>query len=212
MKMKTIYMTFAVLLAMSVMAGQANADLIGVAGGPSTAGALPSIIPPPPFALDTMVTNLGQQGFDEVQDYVTSGAYSMDAGVLAAGSFVDSHMIFLNAPAGIGSITHTNVLWTFSNPIIGVMSDSIGALEVASTPELGAAGTVYPAAPFGARGMEGADTYSFVAGSNQLLVNMYVSQPGDWIRVVTHATPIPGAALLGMIGLSVAGVKLRKHA
>jgi hypothetical protein len=211
MKMKTIYMTFVVLLAMSVMAGQANADLIGVAGPLSSAGTAPSIIPNPPVAGNAAVTNLGQEGFDEVQDYVTFAAYSMDAGVLAAGSFVDSHMIFLNNPGG-GGITHNGVVWTFSNPIIGVMSDYTGSLEVASTGYLGAAGTSYPTTAFDARGMEGTDSYFFAAGSNQLTVNMGVSQPGDWIRVVTHATPVPGAFLLGMLGLSVAGVKLRKHA
>ena len=70
------------------------------------------------------------------------------------------------------------------------MADFTGALEVASSPLLGAPGTVYPGAPFGARGMEGADGY--VVAGNTITVTMRVTQRGDWIRVITrtHKTTI----------------------
>ena len=35
---------------------------------------------------------------------------------------------------------------------------------------------------------------------------------GAWVTTNSSVVPLPGAVLLGMIGLSVAGVKLRKHA
>jgi hypothetical protein len=217
-KLRTIYITFAVLVAMSFMAGQANGDLIGVAGPNSSMGTAPAIIAAPPHALDDITTNTGMQGFDEAQGVLTTVAHSVDGGSIAVGTLIDSHMIFLNSE-GSAFLSHYDVVWTFSDPIIGVMSDIGGTLEAASTFELGNPGTNYtvtfpgsgPAAPFHNRGMEGPsqDWYT-VLSPNRLEVNMLVTEPGDWIRVVT--VPAPGAVILGMLGLSVAGVKLRKHA
>ena len=214
-KFKTIYTTFALLVAISVMAGQANGALIGVSGDYSTMSIEPEIIAAPDDVLNNIVTNKGMQGFNEAQGVMTMDAYEVDGGGwIEAGTLVDSHMIFLNSPDDL-FILHYNVDWTFSGNIIGVMSDIYGELEVDSTFELGAPGTDYPADPFLARGLEvdvgdSDDSYSLL-GPSTLRVNMAVSEPGDWIRVVT-VVPVPGAVLLGMLGLGVAGLKLRKFA
>ena len=99
--------------------------------------------------------------------------------------------ISLNKPDGVsGTLSRTQVVWTFNGPIIGVMSNSTGTHEAASTFEIGAPGANYTvgppgqAAPYPARGMEGGDSYT-VAG-NQITVSMIVTQPGDWIRVITR--------------------------
>lgn len=55
------------------------------------------------------------------------------------GILVDGHMINLSMPRG-GLTTHLQVDWAFSSPILGVMFDSEGNLEAASTFELGEAG------------------------------------------------------------------------
>jgi hypothetical protein len=98
-------------------------------------------------------------------------------------------MIFLNVPdcaPGLGcGASDVGRTWTFDNAVICVMSNFNGSLEVASSPLLGAPGTIDPAAPFHARGMEGNDGY-VVAGSS-ITVTMRVSQPGDWIRVITQS-------------------------
>ena len=59
------------------------------------------------------------------------------------------------------------------------------------------------------------DTHSY----NKSNLNTYYMPDGSWkpeigAWVVTDQSvvPVPGAVLLGMIGLSIAGVKLRKHA
>ncbi|MBW2596394.1 MAG: hypothetical protein JRC93_10545 [Deltaproteobacteria bacterium] len=212
--MKIIYIIFAVLVAISVLAGQANGALIGVLGPDSTSGTAPAIISAPTDAIDDLVTNTGMEGFNEAQGVTTTVLHTIDGGSIAAGTLVDSHMIFLNSLSG--NLSHRNVVWTFDGEIIGVMSDYKGNFEANSTFELGASGTNYTVgipsevAPFPARGMESGDSY--LVSGNILTVSMGVSEPGDWIRVVTNPVPVPGAVLLGMLGLSVAGVKLRKHA
>jgi hypothetical protein len=194
-KMKKALLT-AIVLVIGLLAAMANAEITGVVGAPSSAGTPPAILlVPPTDVLDNVVTNTGQEGFDEAK-VVTTAAHAIDVGgpipsPIPIGTLVNSHMIFLNAPEGAGVITTGNVVWTFSQPILGVMSDYRGDLEVASTPELGAPATNYTVAvlpdrapPFNARGMEGD---SYVVLGNQITVNMAVSQPGDWIRVVTCA-------------------------
>jgi len=203
---------------MFVLYGQADAAITSVAGGPSSAGTLPAFIGAPAHALDDLVFNTGMEGFDEAQSVVTTAAHGIDGGgTIPVGSLVDSHMIFLNSQ-GTGGLTHNNVLWTFDGMIIGVMSDYNGNLESASTFELGNPATNYtvpfgvsgPAPPFPARGMEGADSY--LVSGNTITVNMGVSEPGDWIRVVTAPIPAPGALLLGSLGMGLVGWMRRRRA
>jgi hypothetical protein len=193
------------LVVVSVAAGQAYAAIVNVSGPASSAGTAPEIIAPPPHVLDDIVTNTGMQGFDEAQGVVTTAAYNVDdGGVIPAGMLAYSHMIFLNSEKS-KSLSHFQVDWTFSGVIVGVMSDRRGDLEAASTFEFAAAGTNYtdtfkgsgPAAPFNNRGLEaqgdgGGVTDGYVLlGPSTLRVDMRVSEPGDWIRVITADRPVP---------------------
>lgn len=207
MKRRALIIVTLGLVAVGLIVAPTQAATISVAGPASSLGTPPAIIAAPSDVLDDCVTNTGMQAFDEAQDVTTTVAHSIDGGgVIPAGTVVDSHMIFLNSATG--SLSHRNVVWTFDQPIIGVMSDQPGALEAASTFELGAPGTNYTvvptapattpcgtndatvpperAGPYNARGMESADSYT-VAG-NSITVGMGVSEPGDWIRVVTRGT------------------------
>lgn len=129
-------------------------------------------------------------------------------------------MIFLNSGPGNdktliehGAGDNSNVAeFTFDGAILGVMSDFDGSLEVMSSSFLGAPGTTYPDDPFNARGLEGNpfdnmddDHYSFAA--NTISLGMRVTEPGDWIRVVTASTvPIPAALPLLGTGLGLLGL------
>ena len=142
---------------------------------------------------------------------LTPTAFKADDGaVIPEGTLADSHMIFFNRE-GNASANHNNVVWTFKRPIIGVMSNAGGALETASTFALGAPGTNYTvspspnipncagAAPYAARGFETTadtspythtncplDNDCYTASGNTITVHMAVSQPGDWMRVITR--------------------------
>lgn len=206
--------------AIMLVSSTANAAILSVTqlGGDSTAGTAAAIIAAP---ADTLAINTGMQGFNEAQDvftsmaYTTDGGFFNDSGIIPAGSHVDSHMIYMNS-VGNTELIHNMVKWTFKNEIIGIMSDVNGLLELASTPELGAAGTIYPAVSIQSRGFE-RDPYT-LGGPDKLewsildpfsiIVSSRVTTPGDWIRVVTAAVPVPaaiwlfGTALIGFIGFS----------
>jgi len=108
---------------------------------------------------------------------------AVDNGTIAAGKRVNSHMIFLNTP-GLDPASDQDELWTFDGPVLGVMSDSEGELEFASTPILGAPGTTYPDHTFFARGFDN-EYDGYTVDGNEITVSMQVVEPGDWIRVVT---------------------------
>ncbi len=220
--MRNVLSSAAGALLLGAISVSAHATLIGVTGPASLLGTAPAIIAAPTDILDDIVTNSGMQGFDEAQGVVTTVAYGIDGGgVIAVGSRVDSHMIFLNSD-GTVMLTHFGVTWTFDGLIIGVMSDSGGALEAASTLELGNPATNYtatfvgsgPAAPFPARGLEGNNGTGlggdgYLVSGNTIRVGMFVTEPGDWIRVVTARVPEPTAVAL--VGLGLAGLGFAKR-
>jgi hypothetical protein len=157
----------------------------------STAHALltggPDIISPPASVVDSSAqggaTNNHQQGFNEKQGFLLTAPLATDGSPIPAGTVVNSHMIFLNVPDGAPGVADHGRVWTFDGPILGVISDQNG-VKLDASDFLGAPTTVYPGA-FPNRGLEGpSDNYS-VSG-NSITVNMAVTQPGDWIRVITQ--------------------------
>lgn len=211
-------------------AAAANAALVSTNGSLSSQGVAASIITAPTDMNDDAAFNQAIQAFDEVQSYVLLNDLAVDGGTISAGTRVDSHMIFLNSGPGNSTspISHgaggnqNAASFTFSGDILGVMSDSTGSLEVASSGFLGLATTLYPVSAFNARGMEGNpldgrtdnDWYSFLGDTISLGMN--VTEPGDWIRVVTVSqVPVPAALplfLTGLAGLGFAARRRRKAA
>ncbi|MFV0475721.1 MAG: VPLPA-CTERM sorting domain-containing protein [Pikeienuella sp.] len=204
----------------------ADAALVSTNGSLSSRGVAASIIEAPADANDDAAFNDAIQAFNEVQGYTLLGDLMVDGGIIAAGTRVDSHMIFLNsgpgnsrAPISHGAGSNRNAAsFTFDGDILGVMSASNGALEVASNDFLGLAATLYPVSPFSARGMEGNpldgrmndDWYSVLADT--ITLGMNVTEPGDWVRVVTVSqVPVPAALPLFLTGLAGLGYAARRR-
>lgn len=148
-----------------------------------------------------------QYGFNEAQGVVLTEALTTTTGTIKAGKHVNSHMIFLNhASKDDTSKLWADNTWTFDGKVLGVMHDTMGLHEAASTPLLGAAGTVYPASGYGYRGMEGNDKI-WVSGDT-VRVFTKIKQPGDWIRVVTS---VPEPATLPLFALAFAPLLMRRR-
>lgn len=201
-----------------------HAAILSVFGPNSSAGTAPAIIAAPANLADDGpdgAENTGMQGFNEAQGVVLGAPLTIDGGSIAAGTVVDSHMIFLNN-AGSSLLEHGfgtagPVTWTFSGNILGVISGADGKDLEDSDSILGAPGSLYPGA-FAARGLEGDplvgfndDFYSF--SGNVLTVGLRVTEPGDWMRVVTAPAPIPlpAAGWMLLAGLGALGAAARKR-
>jgi hypothetical protein len=165
-----------------------------IIAGPDIIAAPPSVINNPPGAV-----NDHQQGFNEQQSVLLAIALAVDGGLIPAGTLVSSHMIFMNTLGGV--FAADSETWTFDGLILGVMSDNGGTLEAASSALLGALGTIYPGG-FTNRGLEVNDSY-IVAG-NMLTLTDSVSSPGDWIRIITLATPVPEPSTLLLLAMGLA--------
>lgn len=210
--------TILAALAAIALAAPASAAILSVSGPLSSAGVAAAKIGAPADVGNSGAGALGMLGFDELQGVTLGAALAVDGGFIAAGTVVDSHMIFLNRPdTAISSINHGTsglgpVEWTFSGMILGVMSDNGGGLEAASNAILGAPGTSYPGG-FINRGFEptNPDFYTILS-ADTLGVGMLVSQPGDWIRVVTAPVPLPAAGWMLFAGLGALGWLSRRRA
>ena len=100
---------------------------------------------------------------------------------LPPGLQVDSHMVILNNAGS--SLSEAQGTITFTGEILCVMGDYDGNQEAATSSFLGAENTFYPGA-FAARGHEeDGDTRSMTGNTLEIL--MRVTEPGDWLRVVT---------------------------
>ncbi|OUR71356.1 hypothetical protein A9Q78_09890 [Methylophaga sp. 41_12_T18] len=196
---------FVVLLTALLLSFQTHAALVSHAGA--------DIIAAVSVQEDSPI-NTHQQGFNEKQSVYLTSAINVDGGTIAAGQTVDSHLIFLNSKSSGNNYIDDSQQWKFDGAILGVMSNKSGSLMNATNGLFAAFNNYFTTGsslPFNAAGLEQnniltGDGY-FINGL-LLDVRMEVTEPGDWIRVITaSAVPVPAAillfapALLGFLGL-----------
>lgn len=209
------------ILVLSVfIAGPTLADLI------SSTGAVNYISPiPSDLSLDKYESDTDIFVFDEMRNLTLTSALSVDiavagtyndagdlvgaGGIIGAGTIVNSYIVHVD-PVGTptGLVTYQGSI-TLSNKILGLIVNTSGLNNTDSV--LGASGTSYDTSTM--RGLEftSQDQVELWVSPDGMAMTLKASNVLDNIRVV-ELVPVPGAVLLGMLGLGAAGVKLRKFA
>jgi hypothetical protein len=119
--------------------------------------------------------------FDEAQNIVLTASLTVDVGTspIAARTVVSSQYVFFDP----GPTQHMIGIVDFDANILGIITTTA---DLASSDFLAAAGVNYlnPAN----RGLEAGDSPT-ISGSKQILFDVSASSPGDYIRVITAASP-----------------------
>ncbi len=169
---------------------------------------------PNPFGPPNSVGNDNFQSpnlfeFAEQQNVTLTSPLTVDVGTspIPTGTTVSSYYVFFDPGPTENIIGTVN----FGSDVLGIMT-STGTLALSDF--LGASGVNYlnPAN----RGLEAGDSVT-ISGSQQILVDLTASSPGDYVRVITAATPttttVPepgGIALLASGMLALAALRGRK--
>ncbi len=147
--------------------------------------------------------------FDEKQNQVLAADLAVNvlpsggAGSISTGTSISSHYVFFdpkNSTSQIGTVL-------FDGPILGIITKTA---ELLISDFLGADGVNYLNPNL--RGLEDNTDSAFVSmmNPNEVTVDWRASTPGDYIRLITAASPVPvpapfwlfGSALLATVGWS----------
>ena len=215
---KTIF----IAVVCAVVGTPAMADITGVTGDVLQVSPIPSDL-----RLDAYESDNDIFVFDEKQNLILPSDVSVDItqagiyndagdltpGTITAGTVVNSYLIHVDPVRTATSLFTYEGSITFSNRILGVivnaqsLNDSDSVLGIDTT-------TYWQSGSYWSyRGLEWTpqDEVQISISLDGMTMHLEASNVLDNVRVV-ELVPVPGAVLLGMLGLGVVGVKLRKHA
>lgn len=147
---------------------------------------------------------------------VTADQAGLGGTSISTGQRVDSYMIFLNRADSSNTLLNATATFEFSTQVLGIFGNerTSSGNDLDATDYL-ASMTIYT--DFNSRGIENNNDGSLVAplraggapndeitfdGASKVELTFYVTQPGDWVRVVTvTAVPLPAALPLMLVGL-----------
>ncbi len=166
------------------------------------------------LAMGAAEANTGQLFFEKASVITGSDLALTTGGSVAVGTPVKSYILHFD-PVGSSSspVWEFHETLTFDEAVLGVIFDtqtSHGHLA-SSDATVGLGAGFYDGSWSNRKFEEGQDKWNdVVISGNTVTFNLFTNSSMDEARIIT--TPVPGAVLLGMLGLSVAGVKLRKRA
>lgn len=187
------------------LVGSASASIIG------TSGAAELIATPADARLNVLTSADRVRVWNEQQNHllasnlrvnaIAPGLYNSDSdlveGIVSAGTRVASHYIHFDSPGGSAASASGSV--TFDADILGVIcvGDTSAAHHLDDSDFL-SAGTLYSNG-VNARGLELSRNEFFTISADRRTVsfNFRISNPGDYMRVVT-SVPTPGSMALAM--------------
>lgn len=208
-----IKLALATTIALSALMTQASATVMGgtVTGGTAFAAGgtfqlltvpLPNPLGPPNSVGENTFDTPNLYAFNEDQNILLGAPLVVDVGTspIAAGTFVASHYVFFDPGPGqtmIGTVD-------FDAPILAIVT-STGNLFASDFLANTGVNYLNPAN----RGLEAGD-FVTISGPNQIEFNVFASNPGDYVRVLTAFSPTaaPEPATLAILGGAAAAFGL----
>jgi hypothetical protein len=198
--MKAILSTVAALM----ITGAANATVVDVTISSPVGATWVDYVGAGPIGDDSFNMDFTFYTMNEQQGVTLAGDVAVAGGSIAAGTEVSSHYVWFDPER----LRHGLADITFDGRILGIIIERPGLQ--ATEAELGLAGVTYEYPSL--VGLESYQDFASYVG-NVLTIDWRASSPGDHIRVITAAIPVPAAGgllALGLLGLGA--LRRRKSA
>ncbi|MFO0859045.1 MAG: hypothetical protein U0570_00715 [Phycisphaerales bacterium] len=208
--------TSGAVVCLSALAGLSHGAIVG------TLAQVTQIAQPADAQLDVLTNTTSAYCWNEAQDVALSqaiwvnahsiGSYTSDSDLvttqIAAGTWVRSHYIHFDAPPGGSGAVQGFV--KFDKPIIGVIVvNAPGFRHLDDSDFLGAPTLFTHGVDF--RGMEMVnDQFIIGGGGTTIQFSITISQPGDFIRVITEGEAIPAPGGLALLALGAMTARRRR--
>ena len=166
------------------------------------------------LAMGLAEADRGQLFFEKSSVITGSDLVLTEGATVPVGTSVESYILHFDPDGSSSSpVWEFHETITFDEIVLGVIFDTVTAHgQLASSDATVGLGSSYYESDWRHRKFEeGQDKWNDVAIlGNSVTFNLFTNTSMDEARIIT--TPLPGAVLLGILGLGAVGVKLRKYA